>query len=220
MNKIRLNRAKFSRVVWDNIFDHAEPYLQREQEFIQNKLIENEKWRGQAEYNTGSMSLGAMYTLYALSKFLKPVVAAEVGTFIGNSASAIVMGHNKVELHTCDYSNDIDIFPDRDNIVQYRKKSSSDMFKAMMDEGKVVDLVFVDGRLAPSDIPMLEKMATDTTVIALDDFEGIEKGVANLALLLPQQWIRPYYHVIYPPNEMDCTIALLLPRTLVEWTDQ
>lgn len=220
VNKIRLNRAKFSRIVWENIFSYAEPHLNREREFLQNKIIANEKWRQYAEYNTGSMSLDAMYVLYALSKFLKPQVAAEVGTFIGNSASAIIMGYNMVELHTCDHSNNIFIFEDRDKIKQYRKKSSTDMFKALLDENKKLDLVFVDGRLAQGDIPMLEQLSKDTTVFALDDFEGVEKGVANASVLLAHPWIRPYYHLVYPPKELDCSIALLLPRTLVEWTDQ
>jgi hypothetical protein len=68
----------------------------------------------------------------------------------------------------------------------------------------------------------------DKTVFALDDFEGIEKGVANYSLL---QKIIPYYsHILmYPPDRETltyfglrdrCTTALVVPNTLFRITAQ
>lgn len=219
---IRINRTRFSRLVWDNIFQGAESQISARQE-LADRLSTHDKLRVGAEYNTGSMSLDAMVALFSVAYFFKPKVIAEVGTFIGNSTYALVEGaENDCEMHTCDYSNNIDLSPyiHTLSLVQYPKTPSSVMFQKMLEQGKKVDLFFIDGRLSPGDIPLIEKLSKDTTVFALDDFEGVEKGVSNAGLLLSYNWVKLYYHLVYPPKDMNCNVALLVPRKLVEWTDQ
>jgi predicted O-methyltransferase YrrM len=208
--------------VWENIFQGAESQISARQE-LADRLSTHDKLRVGAEYNTGSMSLDAMVALFSVAYFFKPKVIAEVGTFIGNSTFALVEGaENDCEMHTCDYSNNIDLSHHihANPLVQYPKTPSSTMFQKMLDTGKKVDLFFIDGRLVPGEFPLIEKLSKNTTVFALDDFEGVEKGVANAGLFLSHPWTKVSYHMVYPPKDMNCNVALLVPRKLVEWTDQ
>lgn len=221
MNKIRLSRAKFSRIFWRDILDSVEDPIT-----IRRALMRiasrNEPLRQKADYNTGSVSIDAMMALYSVCRFFKFNLIAEVGTFIGNSTCAMALGcKSETPIHTCDYSNDLNIagaYPGK--IIQYPKTPSSEMFIKMANESLKADLIFLDGRLTPKDFNILGSVITDDTVFAFDDFEGIEKGVANASMLMSQHTFRPYYHLVYPPEGMDCHIALMIPKKLVEWTDQ
>ena len=220
-NKIRLNRAKFSHVVWENIFEHADTEM-GVQQLLADRAAAYAKLRDGADYNTGSVSVDAMYTLFCIAHFFKPKVIAEVGTFIGNSTFAMAEGAgtgDNCEIHTCDYSNDIKL-ESSIGAVQYPKVPSTEMFGKMAQAGKRVDLTFFDGRLTPGDIALISKLVTDDTVYVFDDFEGIEKGVANVGLFMSYPNIKVAYHLIYPPKNLNCKIAMLLPRKYVEWTDQ
>ena len=217
MNKIRLSRAKFSHVVWENIFEHADTEMEARQ-ILADRASAYAKLRDVAQYNTGSISVDAMYTLFCITHFFKPKVIAEVGTFIGNSTFALVEGAgDNCDIHTCDYSNDIKLEAMID-AIQYPKTSSTEMFGKMAQAGKKVDLMFFDGRLTPGDISLISKIAADDTVYVFDDFEGVEKGVANVGLFLSYPNIKIGYHLIYPTSRN--TVAMLLPRKYVEWTDQ
>lgn len=221
MTKIRLNRTKFSRIVWKDIFDSV-----NDRKSVRKALARiasrNETLRQKADYNTGSVSIDAMMALYSVCHFFKFNLIAEVGTFIGNSTCAMALGaKGHTPIHTCDYSNDLNISgPYASNIIQYPKTSSSDMFVKMANESLKADMIFLDGRLAPKDLSILGSIITEDTFFVLDDFEGIEKGVANASMLMSQHNFRPYYHLIYPPEGMDCHIALIIPKKIVEWTDQ
>lgn len=219
MNKIRLSRAKFSHVVWENIFEHADTEM-GVQQLLADRASAYAKLRDGADYNTGSVSVDAMYTLFCIAHFFKPKVIAEVGTFIGNSTFALAEGAgDNCEIHTCDYSNNI-ILEAAINATQYPKAPSTEMFGKMVGHGKRVDMMFFDGRLTPGDITLISKLATDDTIFIFDDFEGVEKGVANVGLFLSYPNIKVAYHFVYPPKDLNCKIAMLLPRKHVEWTDQ
>ena len=41
------------------------------------------------------------------------------------------------------------------------------------------DLVLIDGRLQNEDLVLFEKLINTQTIILLDDFEGVEKGLIN-----------------------------------------
>lgn len=221
MNKIRLNRTKFSRIFWKDIFDSV-----NDPNTIRKALVRiasrNEPLRQKADYNTGSVSIDAMMALYSVCHFFKFELIAEVGTFIGNSTCAMALGSSsKTPIHTCDYSNDLNIAGlYTKNIIQYPKTSSSDMFIKMANEGLKADMIFLDGRLSPKDFNILGSVISDDTFFIFDDFEGIEKGVANASVLMSQHTFRPYYYLVYPPEGMDCHIALMIPKKIVEWTDQ
>lgn len=221
MNKIRLNRIKFSRIVWGDIFDSVSDQITVRKALVRI-ASRNEPLRQRADYNTGSVSIDAMMALYSVCHFFKFNLIAEVGTFIGNSTCAIALGSARdVPIHTCDYSNDLNIAgPYGSKIVQYPKTSSSDMFAKMADNNLRAEMIFLDGRLTPRDFNILPSVALDDTVFVFDDFEGIEKGVANASALMAQHNIKPYYHLVYPPERMNCHIALMIPKKDVEWTDQ
>lgn len=222
MNKVRINREKFSRVVWENIFQNVERHTHTRAALVRDTAI-NETLRSKADYNTGSVSIDAMWALYAATHFFGARTIAEVGTFIGNSTYALCAGAgDDGVVHTCDATNALVVSKlDFGEIIQYPKTPSTTMFNTLLSKGVSLDLVFLDGRLLPGDIELLQALSHSQTVFALDDFEGIEKGVINASQLLKSSTFNKlYYHLVYPPVDMDCTIALLVPRTLVEWTDQ
>lgn len=218
MNVVNINRLQFSNIVWDNILDSTELQLIRNRDILATYALDNEQFRKFAEYNTGSISFGAMQVLYAVSAFFKPKCIVEVGTFIGNSTSALAMGSNEAEIHTCDISNNIDLFPINHNITQYKKVSSTTMFNQLVTGGKNIDLLFLDGRINLEDVVLLKQLFNKHTVVAFDDFESFEKGTLNARLLMAE--FGSHYYLIYPPKNIKCSIALMIPKCQVAWTNQ
>jgi predicted O-methyltransferase YrrM len=154
--------------------------------------------------------------LYRLVKFFKPSTIAEVGTFIGVSTMAMYMADKYVSIDTCDMSNDIpNSFVDTWGMVTYfPKTSSTEMFKKLAEEeNPSIDLIYLDGRLSQPDIEPLSKIVCEKTVFVLDDFEGIEKGVAN-ALMLEH----PSRVLIYPRG--DNKTAVSMPVRLIQLVPQ
>lgn len=144
----------------------------------------------------GSINISAIKLLWALARYFRPRVIAEVGTFIGRSTLALGEGAGETlhALHTCDYSfSEFSVpsefqssFGNAGKVVYHAKTSSTEMFKAMLDghRGKV-DCFFLDGRLAGEDLGLIRELRSPEAVFILDDFEGVEKGVSN-ALMLRQ----------------------------------
>ena len=106
----------------------------------------------------------------------------EIGTFIGKSSWSMAKAQDDgyIEnsyLVTCDFSNDINIpWGGKTKFKQYKKQSSTNM---LQQEKVSPDLVFIDGRMQNEDLILFEKLLHKDTVILLDDFEGVEKGVIN-----------------------------------------
>jgi hypothetical protein len=67
------------------------------------------------------------------------------------------------------------------------------MFKAIEAP---CDMVFLDGRLKKADLELLDPLVTTDTVFVLDDFEGIEKGVANLMQLSTFEKLKGHFLVL------------------------
>ena len=218
---IKINRKRFSRIFWDNIFSDVRHMDDAKVELRRISYL-NDLLREDADYNTGSVSIDAMSVLYSLSKFFQTKVIAEVGTFIGNSTCALALGApEKSIVHTCDASNDLNVSsPAGKTIRRYPRFTSTQMFQSLISENIKADMIFLDGRLSGNDKDLIGSVMRHETLFALDDFEGIEKGVANAMLLMPHKDIGAYYHLIYPPEDMDCHIAALVPKKLVEWTNQ
>jgi predicted O-methyltransferase YrrM len=210
MNPIRINRATLSELVWSKL-----PYIHRS---LGYQFEELERLRSQADYNTGSISDTDAIDLQHIVSHFQPTVVAEVGTFIGRSTAAMALAMPKGGvIHTCDASNAIalpELNPDV-QVVQYPRKGSTEMFESLISAKTKVDLFYIDGRLSPKDTRLVWELAHDKTVIVLDDFEGVEKGVAN-AMLLLQQF--PNYALVYP-RDIGKT-AILIPVTLLQFTAQ
>jgi hypothetical protein len=129
-------------------------------------------------------------------------------------------------IHTCDGSNAIAIpYNGRCRIVQYMKKTSTEMLRSM--EGSY-NFAHFDGRIQKEDLPYLHQLLLPNSIIALDDFEGMEKGVVNLMLMREHNLI-PDHFLVYPcqaslTQELgfsdQSTTAILLPKSLICFTNQ
>ena len=192
-----------------------------------------EELRQQADYNTGSISAAACWSLLSLAVFFKPQTIFEVGTFIGKSTFSLLKGMQlsgvkNHRIYTCDFSNDIVLpFGDDGEVVQFRRQSSTQMLSELSIRNLQCDLLALDGRLQQDDFQYLSKLLHDNSIILLDDFEGVEKGVSNAFALMNS--LQRTHNLIYPPERdtlrkfslLDgCTTALILPRNFFVLSNQ
>ena len=231
MNKFSISARILSSIFWDTILRDFTTNLEFNDDLFKkikrlDQLVEN------ADYKTGSISNASAIILYYLTIFFKPQNILEIGTFIGKSTIAMAKGMDdkKVKnpyLCTCDGSNDIDLpWKGRTKIKQYKKVISTEMLK---QESKLFDFLFFDGRLMPDDLSYIENLSHKNTLVILDDFEGIEKGVINLITIRKSEKFKNYF-LIYPPsnnilNKINpfsepCPVAILLPASLVTFVNQ
>jgi hypothetical protein len=232
MQQIRINRQNLSKLFFEVIFQRSEDFLHGGWGGLREDLRKLDDLRGQADYNTGSINPSAAFVLYAICEYLQPTTIAEVGTFIGKStlamARAIESQPNAV-IHTCDFSNSIELsLPTKTRVVQYKRKSSTQMFEALINSKVRVDILALDGRINSNDLTLLSDIVLDRTVIILDDFEGVEKGVANANLLFSSSLFKNYL-LIYPASFealgqlgfiSGCTTALMIPASLFAYCSQ
>ena len=137
--------------------------------------------------------------LKKLAHLFKPKLVYEVGTYTGRSASAMMEGMDGGHIHTCDATHDL--FQSQ-GIIQFFRGMSTEMFNSPHEKA---DFIFLDGRLPADDLPHIMRLSHPDTVIAFDDFEVIEKGIANAMLL---QGLGKLI-VVPEPGE---TLALMLPK--------
>jgi predicted O-methyltransferase YrrM len=118
--------------------------------------------------------------LRRLAFYFQPRVVAEVGTYIGRSTTALATGMGHGEIHTCDTGPQLFKAESVDGVfIKKYHAISTEMLKAI---DKPVDLFFFDGRIQPDDLPLIKALAVPECVFLFDDFEGVEKGVANVML--------------------------------------
>lgn len=210
MNPIQIGRKRLSDIVWGIIDEKVGdfPY-----ERIEKIIEEQQPLREQADYNTGSLPVDDAFELYKVVRFFQPKVIAEVGTFIGVSTRVMAEFIDGVIVYTCDVSNNITVSKDDIFISQFPKTPSHEMFKFLADKEVKVDLVYLDGRLGNDDVEPLSKIVHDKTVFVMDDFEGVEKGVAN-AMMLES----PGRVLVYPREGRKTAISI--PFTLLQVVPQ
>lgn len=174
--------------------------------------VKAEARRRLATYDTGTVSLAAAVVLRALTLALAPKVAIEIGTFIGTSTTAIVAER----VYTCDKDNAC--LQSTDRITAFPKTRSTRMFEALVGRGVQAEFFFFDGRLREPDLPLVQNLAAQGAVFAVDDYcygsKGREKGMLNVDWLRPQV---PGYVLIEPPVDVlgldsTTTIAVLAPE--------
>lgn len=180
MNPVQIGRKRFSDIFWNIVDEKVDEYPH---EAIEKMIQNQQKLRSEADYNTGSVPYDDAVELYKLVRIFAPQVIAEVGTFIGVSTCTMREAVSSAQIYTCDSSNDITVSPHDTKIEQYPRCTSTEMFTDLAEKGVKVDLIYLDGRLSQSDAEPLSKIVHDKTVIILDDFEGIEKGVVNAMML-------------------------------------
>ena len=196
---LNLNRKRLSRAIWETLFADLPD--------LPWHVIENLE-KLDPERQTGSTNHASLIALWAVVRYFRPQKIAEIGTYIGKST--FVLAREGADVHTCDMTHDFKL-PLATRITQYHSTSTEMLAKL---DGKI-DLLHLDGRLQPDDKPHLERLFTPDTVITLDDFEGIEKGVWNAMQIDLSQRI-----LVYPPEEKltgryvsgDATTAIILPN--------
>jgi predicted O-methyltransferase YrrM len=209
MNPITIPREAFSTLIWQRLNSPTRSL---------GKLFDSlDLLRLDADYNTGSIDHQDAKDLQQIVGHFQPEVIAEVGTFIGRSTTTMAQAMPEGgTIYTCDMNNDIKLpeIPGR-TIVQYPKKSSTEMFETFISRKVCVDLFYIDGRLNSKDYALILDLMHDATVFVLDDFEGIEKGVVNAMGLM--RHLRNYA-LVYPRNYGKT--AMMLPPKLVQFTAQ
>jgi predicted O-methyltransferase YrrM len=178
-----------SAAFWETIFEHAYERLAKAVPAILSNYERCEAFRKGAGYNTGSISVASGVCLYAVCRHFEVGRVAEVGTFIGKSTSsmALALGQNTPDgvIDTCDKDNAC--FKPWEGIGcrvrSFPQKTSTEMLTEVARSTSKIDLFYFDGRIAPPDIPLILQLSNPTTLYMFDDFEGTEKGVANVASL-------------------------------------
>lgn len=203
MNAIQIGRKRLSEIVWGIIDERVADYPY---ERIEKIIEEQQPLREQADYKTGSVPYDDAVELYKVVRFFQPKVIAEVGTFIGVSTRTMREAMPSAMIYTCDHSNDIDISPNDSQLFRYPNTASPDMFADMATKNVKADIVYLDGRLSQPDFEPLGKIVTDQTVFVLDDFEGVEKGVANAMVLENARRV-----LIYPREGRKTAVSFPLP---------
>lgn len=205
MNDFKISRAAFSEFFWQQVgIGRSLPYALGQQ---------LEELRAQADYNTGSLTDDDIYDLSALVRYFEPTVVCEIGTFIGRSTHTIADNMKAGVIWTCDGSNALDLpAPENKNVTirQFKKTSSTEMFAKAMTERQKFDLFYIDGRLSQRDVELMADCMYNRSVIVLDDFEGVEKGVANASMLLSS--VAADFTLIYPKLERKTAVLLPLER--------
>lgn len=211
MKDFQIPRSEFSRFFWDLLGSGT--YMIKELEEALEDL------RDDADYKTGSISEKDVYDLTAIVSYFRPESVCEIGTFIGRSTHAIAQSMGAGSIWTCDISNSIDL-PAPVNAVtirQFKKTSSTDMLKEAVKKQQQFDLFYIDGRISSEDVDLMAKVSPPKDpIMILDDFEGVEKGVANASILLST--IASGYTLIYPRAHHKT--AVLLPFSRLRFVTQ
>lgn len=235
MKTFDLSTRLISEAVWTGLFEHSAPLHLSLAPQAFARLAQLDALRAESHFNTGSISTATQWALLALSYYYAPRVVAEIGTFIGKSTISIAMGVDAAgtvsEVHTCDLSNSM-LLPlvTQSRIVQYPATGSTEMLRTLQEDGYQgrVQLLHVDGRLQDQDIELVATLAAPDVVIALDDFEGIEKGTANATALRSSGRFEKHV-LITPPSEPllrrfgfwdHSTTALMISRASLKLTAQ
>jgi predicted O-methyltransferase YrrM len=194
MNKVYLSEAMLSEVFWPRLRSAATA-LPEAAEITETILSASRIVHKRFPPETaGSIDKDAIRKLWLLARYFRPKVIAEVGTFIGRSTLALSegAGDSLQQMHTCDYSFAEFGIPEEFNarfknakkIAYHAKTASNQMFKSMLGQHRErVDFFFLDGRLSVEDIEPVRALRSKNVVFVIDDFEGVEKGVANAMLL-------------------------------------
>jgi len=235
LRPVKISIEHISSGVWQRLLDATafrSEYMRKE---FFRKIDDLEKLRTDAEYNTGSIAASSAWLLFSAAFYFRPKRVLEIGTFIGKSALSIALGCDAAgepcELHTCDNSNSIELPPVTESkIFQYKKQTSTQMLNVISMSGnkRPFDFAHFDGRIQPADLPLLARILDKNSVIALDDYAGVEKGVANIFMLRSSGLYNS--HVIIPPCTQSILdraglidkpkTALLVPTSLLEISPQ
>ena len=233
MSKFWLSERMVSRVFWEELkssifYEEAENDARKIAELTAPKV---------AEFPTeaGSISITSSIYLWLLSKYFSPKNVLEVGTYIGRSTLALAFGGKDsiAKLYTCDGTFDCLDFNALDltslekvkqntvtRIQYFGKTMSTSLLQELKGRGVKLDLVFIDGRISNDDCKILSEVMSDTCVLVLDDFEGVEKGTVNAMMLRNNFRAMFLISPAVEENRIAGNLALLVPAALLTLTRQ
>ena len=185
--KVEIHAQDVSDIFWHNLSLRWAHSIRKWLPHLDNESCVAEHSRESADYNTGSVPSATAVALLILGAHIQPKVAFEVGTFIGNTTRALALHSYKV--FTCDGSNDIRLH--LPNVKQYPKMLSTAALTEFKGTGQKIDLLVLDGRIQPADLPLLDELLTPEAVIALDDCYQLEKGMVNVSMLKGRFYLPP-----------------------------
>ena len=230
MKKIRLNRKIISQIFWHNLLLDFRCKQERWRKELESEIDENSNFvRPQILATTGTLTINEAAVLYSAVKYFDVKTIVEIGTFIGTSTTAMAKavtdnGFKDGRLWTCDYANDVRLKCSYNIDLKYfGQRSSTDMLRTI---DQAIDFFFIDGTLRSEDIDHIARLSTENSILLLDDFEGLEKGVRN-AFSLEKNFAD--HLVIYPMSEAQatelgypgaCKFCFLLPRNTLALTRQ
>jgi len=231
--RIRLTPRNLSDLVWEQWLEGVEEDLPKIRARLHEMFDACEQTRTKMDYNTGSITLSAALALHLLVRNVQPVSVFEVGTFIGKStlSMALAMDANGRggQIFTCDGSNDFHVPKlSQVSIKGFPKATSTAALEELARSGARLDMLHLDGRLSTRDIELIEQIADPKAILAIDDFEGVEKGVANLSLLRGRGFFGQHI-LVYPMtgrvlDKLGCitpnTTALYMPMSALTFTYQ
>lgn len=188
MNRIKIPARLYSRVIWESIYfnEYYPPMVGVKVEQAYHTILNRHK-DDPVELRK-IIPLQEGMNLSRICNYFRPKVVVEVGTGSGFSASCIAAAGAE-KIYTCDFSKKEDekvFVPDVD-LYEFPGKSSTHMMKEILKDPNnkmSVDMFYLDGRLVKEDLFLISDLVNDETVFVYDDFEGIEKGVANASLIL------------------------------------
>jgi predicted O-methyltransferase YrrM len=231
MRTVKISNSLLSPAIWRLILSATAFHRQAGGARFFERLDDLEKLRRQAGKNTGSISVSSAWLLFSLASYFAPARVLEIGTFIGRSALSLALGAEHAgapcELHTCDLHNDMPLpAPAGSTIVQYGKMMSTDMLAQIAKQAPSprFDMFHIDGRLADKDCSYLRDLLAEDVVVAIDDFDGVQKGVVNYMKIQAMKLL-PHHILVYPCESellqryglLDAsTTALLLPQSAIK----
>ena len=184
----------------------------------------------------GSISVESGMYLWLLMKYFSPKQICEVGTYIGRSTLAMACGGtDSIEkIYTCDGTYDCMSFEDLDysmfsaeklnsvkKIEYFGNTMSTTLLQKLQSQSILLDLIFIDGRIGTEDCQVLTKVCSEDCIFILDDFDGVEKGVVNAAML---RGVFKGHILLEPPlikeKQVPLNLAILVPTKILTLSRQ
>lgn len=235
MNSINLSSPELSPIIWKRIIENTSLELSQTVDELLKHYKNLDSYVSKMDYQTGSISALSGITLYMLAKYFQPSKVFEVGTFIGRSTVSMALGISQYcdngIVYTCDKDNDfyLDELKLRCEIQGMGKTLSTEALKKVSEREDSMDLFYFDGRIQNSDLKYIAQLSGENTILVVDDFEGIEKGVINCILLKNLPCFSSYFLIHPCPVEFfnffesygsRSMTALLVPPTIFQLTSQ
>ena len=147
-----------------------------------------------------STTSGDCIFLYLLVRYLKPTNILEIGTFVGNTLSAIILACEKnnkpYKIHTIDLEDHLKLDKNLIKNVVIHHGHSRNVLKSIDDN---FDFIFSDAALDKNTAILLNNMITENTFFATHDFvPPYDKGITSVYHMINSTILKNNYLIV--PN--------------------